>query len=125
MNLGEIINLGFQKNIHLKTLKIKIDHYSMTPAQRQKKEMKRSKSIIRRYIAPILFAIAFITGKGAFLGEGVFMCPHAELGLCCKNYEIMDGYKLGKDCKFVISRIKSSLFFFLFSAFSMCYEFEY
>lgn len=87
----------------MKTSKIKFDPYSMTPAQRpKKKEMKRSKSIIRRYIAPILFAIAFVSGKGAFMGEGVFMCPHVELGLCCKNFEIMDDHKLGKDCKFVI-----------------------
>lgn len=74
----------------------------MTPSQRQK-DMKRSKSIIRRYIAPILFAVAFVSGKGAFLGEGVFMCPHVELGLCCKNFEVMDDHKLGKDCKFIMT----------------------
>lgn len=116
MNLGKIIKARFIKKDPLKTFsKIKIDPYSMTPAQQQK-EMKRSKSIIRRYIAPILFAIAFVSGKGAFLGEGVFMCPHVELGLCCKNFEVMDDHKLGKDCKFVMtSQIQPFL----------CYVFEY
>lgn len=78
--------------------------------------MKRSKSIIRHYIAPILFAIAFVGGKGAFLGEGVFMCPHMELGLCCKNFEVVDDHKLGKDCKLCNDESDRSS---LFSAFDV------
>ena len=75
----------------------------MTSAQRQK-DMKRSKSMIRRYVAPILFALAFTSsGKGAFLGEGVFMCPAVEMGLCCKKFEVMDGQRLGQDCKLVMT----------------------
>lgn len=37
------------------------------------------------------------------MGEGVFMCPHVELGLCCKNFEVNDDHRLGKDCKFVMA----------------------
>lgn len=69
----------------------------MTSAQRRK-DLKRSKSIIRRYVAPILFALAFISSS-----KGVFMCPNVEMGLCCKKFVVMDGQRLGQDCKFVMT----------------------
>lgn len=69
--------------------------------------MKRSKSMIRRYVAPFLFALAFISSD-----MGVFMCPGVELGLCCKKFVFIDGQKLGQVCKFVMTNQIPPFIFF-------------
>lgn len=63
----------------------------MTLPQRRE-DMNRSK--FRRYVVPIIFALAVVSSD-----TGVFMCPGVELGLCCKKFVVMDGQRLGQDCK--------------------------